>query len=67
MSDFLSRLRLEKQELSEKVESLQKFIDSDAFKTIGNVQQTLLNIQINAMITYKQCLLERLVRLEVEE
>jgi len=64
--DFLERLKEEKAELAIKQESLRGFISSEAFKKIDSVQMTLLNIQIKAMETYSQCLLERIVRLEVQ-
>ena len=64
MSDFLIRLKEEKKELDKKRESLREFIKSDKFQEIDNVQMTLLNIQIEAMNTYGQILLERIVRLQ---
>ena len=63
MSTFKERLENEKAELSEKQEKLRTFIASEKFKEIDNVQMTLLNIQLKAMETYSQCLLERIVRL----
>ena len=64
MSTFKERLTIEKAELSEKLEKLRTFIASEKFQEIDNVQMTLLNIQVKAMETYSQCLLERIVRLE---
>lgn len=64
MSTFKERLIIEKTELNEKLEKLNTFILSEKFKEIDNVQMTLLNIQVKAMETYSQCLLERIVRLE---
>jgi len=66
MSDFKQRLEAEKAELSEKLEKLRGFIASENFTKIDPVQMTLLNIQVKAMETYSQCLLERIVRLDVE-
>lgn len=63
MSDFRTRLETEKAELSEKLEKLRDFIASEKFQEIDAVQMTLLNIQVKAMETYSQCLLERIVRL----
>jgi len=63
MSDFRQRLEIEKAELSEKLEKLRDFISSEKFQEIDTVQMTLLNIQVKAMETYSQCLLERIVRL----
>ncbi len=64
MSDFLIRLKEEKSELSLKMESLRTFIGSENFTKIDPAQMTLLNIQIKAMETYSQILLERIVRLQ---
>ena len=64
MSTFKERLIEEKAQLSEKLESLRAFIASEKFLEIDNVQMTLLNIQVKAMETYSQCLLERIVRLQ---
>ena len=64
MSTFISRLKDEKKELSFKMENLRKFIKSEKFKEIDDVQMTLLNIQLKSMETYSQCLLERIVRLD---
>lgn len=65
MSDFKSRLIEEKAQLDERLNKLQTFQISDAFQNISSVQQTLLNIQANAMATYSQILLERIAWLEV--
>ena len=67
MSNFLDRLKEEKKELDTKRQGLRGFIKSENFAKIDPVQMTLLNIQINAMDTYGQVLLERIVRLEVKE
>ena len=60
MSDFESRLIEEKAQLDERLKKLQAFQSSDAFQSIAYVQQTLLNIQANAMATYSQILSERI-------
>lgn len=49
MSDFKSRLIEEKAQLDERLEKLEVFLNSDGFQNIAAVQQTLLNIQVNAM------------------
>lgn len=64
MSDFKTRLLDEKAQLDDKREKLQSFLGSDKFVQIDSVQQRLLNIQILAMDTYSQCLLERITALE---
>lgn len=62
--DFKTRLLEEKTQLDDKREKLQAFIGSDKFDQVAVVQQRLLNIQILAMNTYSQCLLERITALE---
>jgi hypothetical protein len=64
MSDFKTRLLEEKAQLDERLEKLQAFQISDGFQNIAAVQQTLLNVQANAMATYSQVLLERIAWLE---
>lgn len=64
MSDFKSRLIEEKAQLDERLEKLQSFQSSEAFQSIAAVQQTLLNVQANAMATYSQILLERIAWLQ---
>ena len=66
MEDFKKRLQAEKKDLSVRIEKLRDFIGSEGFTKIDPVQMTLLNIQVKAMETYSQCLLERIVRLDVE-
>lgn len=65
MSNFRERLTKEKKELDEKIEKLDKFIASDAYDDIEGMQMSLLNIQLTAMMTYSQCLLERVAWLEI--
>lgn len=60
MSTFKERLLTEKAELDEKRSKL------EAFQKIEPVQMTLLNIQAQAMLTYSQCLTERLAWLKEE-
>jgi hypothetical protein len=64
MSDFKTRLLEEKAQLDERLGKLQAFQTSDGFQHISAIQQTLLNVQANAMTTYSQILLERIVWLE---
>jgi len=66
MSDFLSRLKEEKAQLDERGNKLHDFITGEKFRDINRVQQTLLKIQLQAMTTYGQCLLERITWLENE-
>jgi len=65
MSDFKTRLLEEKAQIDERLEKLKAFQESDAFQGISPIQQTLLNIQANAMATYSQTLLERIAWLEI--
>lgn len=66
MSTFKERLEIERQELEEKRTKLNEFQQSEAFQNIAPVQMSLLNIQAQAMLTYGQCLVERLTWLEDE-
>lgn len=66
MSDFKTRLGEEKEELDNRREKLHNFMHSKAFREIDPIQMTLLNIQKQAMDTYSQCLLERIVWLSKE-
>lgn len=60
MSDFITRLETESNELVEKMEKLSAFIASDNFDKIDSSQKSLLKIQWQAMQTYNLCLAERL-------
>lgn len=64
MSDFKTRLLEEKAQLDERREKLVAFQESEAFTNIPPVQQTLLNIQSHAMLTYSQILLERIALIQ---
>jgi hypothetical protein len=67
MSTFKERLLTEKVELDEKRSKLETFQNSEAFQKIEPIQRTLLNIQVQSMATYSQCLLERISWLKEEE
>ena len=60
MSDFKERLTEESLELEEKVYKLENFIIGDSFTSIDPIQQVLLKVQLKAMQTYEQCLVERM-------
>lgn len=60
MSAFLDRLELEYVELKVKGEKLNEFIYGENFSKIDPLQQSLLKIQIKAMETYLECLIERI-------
>lgn len=66
MSTFKERLFEEKEELDNKRSKLDAFQKSEAFTKIEPFQMSLLNIQAQAMLTYSQCLLERIAWLEKE-
>lgn len=65
MSDFKTRLIEEKEQVNERIEKLEAFTQSEAFQNIEAVQMSLLNIQLNAMKTYSQCLVERIAWLPI--
>ncbi|MGL5716926.1 MAG: crAss001_48 related protein [Paraclostridium sp.] len=60
MEDFIKRLITEKEELSEKRSKLEAFIGTDKFTDLAATHMSLLNIQLQAMLTYEQCLVERI-------
>lgn len=62
---FLDRLEIELTELSNKQDKLNKFFDTDIFKSLPKQKQTLLQAQFGAMLAYSQILVER-IRLEEE-
>lgn len=63
MSDFKTRLIDEHRELNERREKLVEFQNSEKFAGIPVNQQRLLNIQASAMLTYSQCLVERIAEM----
>lgn len=64
METFKDRLVKEKQELDSKVTKLSDFLASEKVKDIPSQQVTLLNVQLPAMETYSQILLERITLLD---
>lgn len=60
MSDFKSRLSIEKSELDEKIGKLSTFIESDGINSIDPKQKALLNEQLPAMKLYADILAERI-------
>lgn len=60
---FLSRLEKEKNQLEERLNKLDYFLESEKVKSIDDVQHALLCVQATAMNTYLRCLKERLERL----
>jgi hypothetical protein len=54
--EVFKRVCDEQQELSIRIDKLEKFIESDDFTNISTKQKFLLDIQLSAMKTYNQCL-----------
>jgi len=63
MSDFKSRLSIEKSELDEKIAKLSDFVVGEAFKSIDPKQQDLLQTQLPVMQRYSDILTERILLL----
>jgi len=66
MEPFQQRLLDEKNQVDERITKLESFTSTDLFDQLPAVQMSLLNIQLKAMQTYSQCLLERIAYLAVE-
>ena len=62
---FLDRLEIELTELSNKQDKLNKFFDTDIFKSLPKQKKTLLQAQFGAMLAYSQIIVER-IRVEEE-
>lgn len=61
MSNFLDRLKIERDELKEKVDKLNEFIDGNSqFDTLSEMQRVLLVTQFNVMKIYLYTLDERI-------
>lgn len=60
MDNFAERLINERIELAERKNKLKHFVDSDKFYSIDKTQQSLLKIQLNAMETYHEVLMQRI-------
>lgn len=60
-ADVALRLGTEQLELGEKIEKLERFIDSDEFKELTEENQFLLIAQVNAMIMYYNILTRRVI------
>ena len=63
ISDFKSRVVLEKSELDQKIDKLDQFIQSENFSKVNQSQQELLILQIKAMRKYSEILGRRLASL----
>jgi len=61
MGTFIERLQEEERELSEKVDKLDDFIESNpGYESVGDVQWYLLAAQFNAMKSYLHILQDRI-------
>lgn len=58
--NFLDKLEIELQELNNKIDNLESFIDSNEFKKLNNKNQLLLFKQRNHMNQYRGILEERI-------
>lgn len=56
MSDYLSRMKLELDELGDRLKKLQGFINSDSFEVLSVLNRMLLKTQMQAMATYHEVL-----------
>ena len=63
METFLDRLKNEEKELTERINKLSGFTNSEHFNKVDDVQKALLKVQLAAMRTYQECLNERITRL----
>ena len=62
-TDVKNRVIEERDQLLEKLDKLDSFIESDKFQEIDDVQRALLQVQATSMNCYLQCLNERITRL----
>lgn len=61
---FIDRMKLELDELDDRIWKLEKFIESDAFKSLEETDRNLLNEQLEAMHSYLgalSCRMERAI------
>ena len=56
----LDRMIIEREELSNKIDKLEKFICNEKFNSLNNKQRILLNMQLHSMIEYSLILKERI-------
>lgn len=59
---FVDRMKLELDELDERIEKLEKFIESDSFMSLEETDRNLLNEQLQAMHSYLGALSCRMER-----
>lgn len=64
MSDFLSRLKTEKEELSQKINKLGDFLSTESFLKLSEANRILLQEQLSVMIRYQSILVIRIELIE---
>lgn len=67
MQELLDKLRKEKIELSGKIRNLEKFRGTDEWSKLSVSHKCLLDIQLEAMKTYFECLSARTVDIETNK
>lgn len=65
--DYISRLEIEQQQLTERINKLRKFRYSEKFDALSLEEQLLLNKQYYAMADYEDILFERIERAKSKE
>lgn len=60
MEGFQERVIAEKEQLDERTNKLDAFIDTAAFGKLPQAQQALLKVQLHSMKAYSECLSQRL-------
>ena len=60
MFKLYEKLELEFQKLNKKMSKLKKFIDSDDYQCLDDVEKCMLFTQYEAMRTYGSCLVNRM-------
>lgn len=61
--NYYDRLFIEKEDLDNRIELLERFLESDKFNEVSREQQVLLNMQFKAMQLYRvilQCRIDKL-------
>jgi hypothetical protein len=60
---FEQRLTNELNELESKIDKLDSFVNGVVFDSVKEIQKSLLKVQLSAMITYRDCLKQRIKNL----
>lgn len=64
MNEVINKLKQEWKDLLDKLFALERFMDSGTADELPEIEQRLLEIQQNAMLTYEEILLARIMLLE---